>query len=76
MVPIEQMEYTFVYSWFQHWDSGTGFGSWYSGVNEVVKGPKTPVPKPQQFPGFLDRGTPLHREYLVCSYLRSGKISN
>ena len=59
MVPIEQMEYTFVYSWFQHWDSGTGFGSWYSGVNEVVKGPKTPVPKPQQFPGFLDRGTPL-----------------
>ena len=60
MVSIDQMEYTFVYGDFHNFDSGTPGGyNWYSGVKEVVKGPTKPVPKLQQFPGFLDRGTPL-----------------
>ena len=60
MVTFNKMEYKFVYGWFQHFDSGTpGLGTWYRGVEEVVKGPTKPVPNPQQFPGFLDRGTPL-----------------
>ena len=60
MVSIDQMEYTFVYGDFHNFDSGTPGGyNWYSGVKEVVKGPTKPIPKLQQFPGFLDRGTPL-----------------
>ena len=60
MVTFNKMEYKFVYGWFQHFDSGTpGLGTWYRGVEEVVKSPTTPVPDLQQFPGFLDRGTPL-----------------
>ena len=59
MITVKQTEYEFIYSWFQHWGSGSAGGnSWYRGVTEVVKGPTKDLDD-QQFPGFLDRGTPL-----------------
>ena len=56
-VAFSQKEYRFTFKWFDSWDQGTIIHSNIWGVDDITDPIEEDVT--QQFPGDLDRGTPL-----------------